>query len=406
MVETTVGRFTARGGAAVEAEIAEIVRRAGELVDASVPRRALRALLLVGGYGRGEGGVERRGGVERPHNNLDFLLVTRGVGRAPQASKRRLDELFRPLAEAASVGIDTGVIGELRLRAAPCLVRWYDLRLGHKTVAGDPGFASSLTRFRAEAIEPADVLDLLVNRGSLLVLNELLGRGAGGEPARRAIVRHGMKAILGYGDACLFALGAYHVSYAERQRRMRTARPFPAAFRALYDEASEFRFEPSYHLYADRDLEAWAAQLTAQLEPMHLVVEAWRLGAAGLTWDGYAERVVRRALLDAPRSALSLARAGTNLFRGPGPSGLGPVRALALRAAGSKTHLAIALPAVLYGAGGERYAELARSVLRASDASRPALRRAYLQRWGEHGDTNLGTTAHGLRRHPGLLEAA
>jgi hypothetical protein len=326
------------------------------------------------------------------------------VGRDAPAWKCRLDQLFRPLAEASGVGIDTGVIGELLLRAAPCRVRWCDMRFGHKTVAGDPGFAPSLTRFRVEAIDPSDVLELLVNRGSLLVLNErILGGGAQGAPARRALVRHAMKAILGYGDARLFALGGYHPSYVERQRRMRRARSLPARFRALYHEASEFRFEPAYDRFAARDPVAYGAELVSDLEPLHIAFEAWRLGAPGLHWDGYWERAIRGALFHRRWTPLSLARAGRDLLRGSGGPGLGSFHDLALRAAGPRAQLAIALPAVLYGAGGPRYAEVARRVLRAPDASRAALRSAYFDRWGEHADTNLGTTAHGLRQHPGLL---
>jgi hypothetical protein len=280
------------------------------------------------------------------------------------------------------------------------------MRFGHKTVAGDAGFAPSLTRFRLEALDRADVLDLLVNRGSLLVLNaRIAGGGARSEPARRAIVRHSIKAILGYGDACLFALSRYHASNLERQRRMRGAHALPERFRILYDEASEFRFEPSYDRFADRDPHTWSEEVAVELEPLHLFFEAWRLGAPGLRWDGYGELSIQHALRDRRRSPLSLARAARDLLRGPGGSGLGLLRDLSLRAAGPKARLALALPAALYGAGGPRYAELVRRVLRASDASRSALRRAYVDRWGEHGDTNLGTTAHGLRQHPGLLEA-
>jgi hypothetical protein len=74
-------RYTARGGAEVEARIRVLIGEVGEAVTAAVEPRHLRALLLIGGYGRGEGGVEVREGVEHPHNNLDFLLVTRGVRR-------------------------------------------------------------------------------------------------------------------------------------------------------------------------------------------------------------------------------------------------------------------------------------------------------------------------------------
>lgn len=409
------GRFTARGGPEVEAEVASLVERAGEIVAASLPRDAYRALLLIGGYGRGEGGVERRDGVERPHNNLDFLLVTTPRGSAGRGvSKGRLDALLRPLSAEAGVGIDTGVISEWKLRLSPCLVLWSDMRFGHKTVAGDPSFVPSLTRFREEAIEPSDVLHLLVNRGTLLVINDLLlARGAGSAEDRRTVVKHAMKAVIGYGDAWLFAAGEYDASYLEKQRRMRARRDAPAALRALYDEALEFRFEPSYERYLERDPGAWMDRLREDLAPIHLAFERRRLGAAGLTWSDYADRALRHALLEAPLSPWALARKGKGLLGSAWPSAAGRAPGLlsgldgrrftlpgasvgeslwmdlAARCGGPKGALAVAFPAVLYGAGGPRQAELARRLLGAADPSPAELRRAYLERWQRGGDTNF-----------------
>lgn len=394
-LKDTWGRFTVRGGAEVEAEIGELAARAGEIVEANIPRAAVRALVMLGGYGRGEGGVERRGGAQRPHNNLDFLLITTLQGSAGgAASKQRLDELFRPLVAASGVGIDTGVINEWRLRAAPCLVRWCDMRFGHKTIAGDPSFVPSLTRFRAESIEPADVLNLLVNRGTLLVINDLLiGQGAGAAVDRRTVIKHVMKAIIGYGDACLFARGDYAVSYVERQRRMRARRDVSLEFRSLYDEALEFRLEPAYERYLGRDPGAWMDQLRELLEPVHLAFEAWRLGAPGLSFDDYPERALLHALRSLPRGPRELARAGRNLLRGarstPSSSGERLWMDLALRCSGPQGSFALAFPAVLYRAGGERSAELARRVLGAASASPAELRRAYLARWRQRGDINF-----------------
>src|SRR5690606_3500364 len=120
----------------------------------------------------------------------------------------------------------------------PCLVMWFDMRFGHKVLLGDPSFARGLDRFRLSRIEPADVRNLLVNRGTLLVINDLLFDGPGGndEAARRTALKHAMKAVIGYGDALLYFLGEYDHSYVEKQRRMRIRRDVPAAFRDLYDE--------------------------------------------------------------------------------------------------------------------------------------------------------------------------
>jgi hypothetical protein len=393
-------RYTARGGPAVEAEIGALVAEAAARVAGHFAPDTYRALVLLGGYGRGEGGVERREGRERPHNNLDFLLITAGratLGAA--AAKRRLDGLLRPLARQSGVGIDTGAISALELRLAPCRVMWVDMRFGHQTVAGDPTFVPSLTRFREEDIEPADVRNLLVNRGSLLVINDAIrARGAAGPEVRRTLIKHTVKAVIGYGDALLFALGAYSWSYAEKQRRMRGRADVPAEFRALYDEAVEFRFQPAYERHLDRDPLRALPALRAQLAGVHLRCEATRLGAPGLTWEAYPRLALARELREAARSPLGLLRAARHLggaLRAGAPRlDTAGLEDLALAAAGPRARLAAAFPAVLYGAGGPAAAAEARRILGAPDASPEALRLAYLDRWGAHGDVNFSLAAH------------
>src|SRR5262245_18510110 len=130
------GKFTFRGGAAVERRINQIVNEVAEQVRRFVPQHSPFALVLIGGYGRGEGGIERVNGEERPHNNLDFLLVSDPRQLSP-AAKQQLTESMTKLAQEAQVGIDLSFIERKQLRRAGPLVMWYDVRFGHKTILGD-----------------------------------------------------------------------------------------------------------------------------------------------------------------------------------------------------------------------------------------------------------------------------
>lgn len=389
-------RFTLRGSPAVEHLIGELVKQAGAVIHQRVAPGELRTLALIGGYGRGEGGVDRSGGRERPHNNLDLMVV---LERAPSAGlKAELDRALEPLRAEHQVGIDLGLVTVSTLRRAPCRVMWYDMRHGHKTVRGDAAFLPSLERFRAEAILPEDVRDLLINRGTLLVINELLlARGELDEEARRTLIRHTVKAIIGYGDALLFFRGAYHWSYAEKRRRMAERTDVPEAFRRLYEEASAFRFEPDYAGFAGRDLRAWMAETREQLAAVHLTCEAARLGVPALGWSDYPERALRHVLLEGgldARAWLHKLRAGWR-FHAEAPAQLGRRARLGLRLGGARGLMAAVFPFVVYGAPGAGR-EFARRTLGAASSASLDLQRAYLRFWGVAGDPNFAHTARKL----------
>lgn len=386
------GRFTLRGGAAVEARLVAMVREVADAFEACLPREMVRALALIGGYGRGEGGIERRDGVEKPHNNLDFLLVARGsTVPDPATLKTTLDAVLQPISRRWEIGMDLGVVTDSKLRHSPCLVMWHDMRFGHKTVLGDRTFVPSLTRFTPEAIVPADIRNLLVNRGTLLVINQLLlERGRLFPEERRVLVKHAMKAVIGYGDALLFSEGAYHWSYAEKQRRMRTCRAASAGFRQAYEDAMEFRFEPCYERFLERDPASLAGDLLALLEPVHLACEARRVGLARPEWGAYPGAALARALVGGLTSPREVAKKLLHLatFQ-PARGGLGCMSHLGSRVSGMAGILPIAFPVVAYGLRDPRYRAWVAAVLRTDEASDAQIRAAYLQEWGRHGDLNF-----------------
>ncbi len=385
-------RYTLEGGPEVEARIKTILREAADAIQGAVPQGFLRSVVLHGGYGRGEGGVEVRDGEERPHNNLDLLVITRG--RAPRSLKGALDAALAEISERHGIGLDLGVIADSTLASAPCLVMWYDLRHGHRVLLGDADFVRSLDRFRLERILPEDVRDLLVNRGTLLVIaRALLAQGTPDADRRRAVVRHAMKAVIGYGDAWLFFRGAYHWSYAERRRQMATRADAPEALRLLYDQAMAFRFRPDYAAFEGLDLSGWCAALEEVLAPVHLDVESRRLSRPGLGWAEHPRASLLSALGRGLADPRSLARKAKALLAAGVVSASWAVR-LAWLFAPPRERIAAVFPAVAYGLREPAVRDLAHSVLKVDPIHCPeAARRAFLAWWGRVADPNFQAAA-------------
>jgi hypothetical protein len=372
-------------------EVAQAVQRV-------VPERHLAALVLLGGYGRGEGGVHLDAlGVERCNNNFDFLVVTRGFGR-PARVEADCRKAVAPLVDRYELGFDVSAIAAARLRGAAPRVVWYDMQHGHRTLAGDPAFVPALPRLEPRHIPSWDVRDLLVNRGTLLLINQMLLTDPGFEPAwRPVVIRHAIKAIIGYGDALLYFLGDYHWSYQEKRARMAKRRDVPRSFRELYDEAVGFRFQPNYERFDGVDLARWCCELVEQLRPIHLACEASRLRVADLSWDRYLDAALAHAMADEPLSvrawAGKLKRGMGSLVRrelwaGGPDEGAGTAHRTARALCSSRELLSVIYPFLVYDLPLPDERAFARDLLEAADTSTEGLRQAFLARWGRSGDVN------------------
>lgn len=392
-------RYTRYGSADVERRLARTMANAAFLVRKHFSPDERRALLLIGGYGRGEGGVLLLNGEERPHNNIDFLLVASTTNALrTKTLKKRLDEILESIVREEQIGIDTGVMSELALRKAPRRIIFFDLRWGHRTLLGDASLVPSLPLFSSRHLEIDDVHNLLVNRASLLTINDaMIDRGFIADVHARFIIKHLMKAIIGHGDALLYTQGRYHPSYLEKQRRMRISPNIVSGFAELYDIATEFRFAPDYARYTGNTLGPFATHVRETLSRAHLEFERFRSGNAHCSFDGHAARVLdnrqESKFIDQYIKTLTAPWKPRSSLR-PMP-GLSPKLTRALHEAHPRARLAAALPAILYETTDEER-QIVQSILGASANTPRALRNAYLHLWSQYGDPNFHTTAKRL----------
>jgi hypothetical protein len=183
----------------------------------SVP--GVRAIVLYGGYGRGEGAwvVDPRG-CYHPYNDYDLLLIVDVP--APSAQIRSLRaELAR------RIGIRWVDIGQTDLaslgRLKPSIYA-HDLRNGSCVVYGDPGVVAAVPDRQSGEVPLQDIEVLFFTR-----LWTLLGSlGESGLSVERSgedamFFRNQMaKAVLAIVDVLLIREGAYHSSYRTRVERV------------------------------------------------------------------------------------------------------------------------------------------------------------------------------------------
>ncbi len=253
---------------------------------ASVP--GCRALLLGGGYGRGEGGVLHLPEQPRPmlYNDLEFYLFAEGEPaggflRWSEEGERRLhlEIEFKRLAPGA-------------FAAARPSMFYYDLLCGHVAVVEDRAWLNSLpaSLARAEMIPPTEGSRLLINRAMSLPRCFAAVRGEE-EVARGFVDRIFQKCQLALGDAVLCAEGQYHWSCVERDRRLPLLSEVPMGWSEVVErhcEAVRFKFHPWVSDLQPQEWEEKLASLARLWVKIFLWLEARRLGAGPLSASDYA----------------------------------------------------------------------------------------------------------------------
>ncbi|MGE3726017.1 MAG: hypothetical protein AB7I41_10735 [Candidatus Sericytochromatia bacterium] len=385
-------KWTVAGSPALERDIDEMILGLRSRLQASFSREDYSAVVIAGGYGRGEGGVHWVNGKETLHNNLDLVWVAPHASQLEQI-RSKLENEARHFEQEYGVALDSFVIDEARLKRLPCLVMLYDMKFGHRLLMGEAKKWENMIPYDVKAILPSDMRNLLVNRGSLLLINRwLLAQGEPDPELRQQIIRHGMKAVIGLGDALLFMRGEYHWSYREKQHRMNAALDLPAKLRQAYHQAAEFRYQPDYAAFKLTDLQLWNESLLDLFAQGHQRFEAWRLEVPSVlfTWKNYPSRAISHSLRAEWRfRGTRLRRLKHFIFNQSYSHRLGLTTNLGLRFQDNASLLALIFPAVAYELSDSDYLGFVREQLNAKALTFQDLLGDFLMAWGGYLDPGL-----------------
>ena len=226
--QTSGLRFTLDGGAELERNLADLCQRIVRAVLEVVQPPKLEALVLAGGYGRGQGGVLRMQDREAPYNDLEFYVFLRGnywlnaLKYSP--AFRRLEETLTP---EAGLHVEFKIDSLEQLRRRSVSIFSYDLVSAHRVLLGsDDVFAGCEFHLDGWRIDPGEATRLLLNRCSgLLLAKEFLLQDELSTEQSDFVWRNIAKAKLALGDALLSLAGCYHWDCLERARRLPSLSP-------------------------------------------------------------------------------------------------------------------------------------------------------------------------------------
>jgi hypothetical protein len=319
-------RFTIDGSETLEQQLAGICAQVRAGVQAIVPARNLEALVLGGGYGRGQGGVLKTDSGDRPYNDLEFYVFVRGNQLWNQHRYRHaLGALGERLSPEAGLHVEFKVDSFEKFRRRPVSMFSYDLVSGHRILLGQPGlFKKCAHHLVASAIPLAEATRLLFNRCTgLLLARERIrraaecgmgnphpdslpsdgsgrscshqgpnGHGSANEEAD-FIARNLAKAQLALGDVILAAFNQYHWDCTERHRRLQhlaVAEPVPRlqALRAHHAMGVDFKLHPRLVDKPPRQFEPDLLAISMLTQELWLWLEHRRLGSCFTSARDYA----------------------------------------------------------------------------------------------------------------------
>ena len=285
---TSPRRFTIDGSDGLESRLAEVCERVANGVREIIPANELKALVLGGGYGRGEGGVLQVELGDAPYNDLEFYVFMPGNtvvndGRFQKA----LAGLGERLSPPASLHVEFKIISADKLRTSPVTMFSYDLVSGHRMILGDESiFAGCAAHLNPKNIPLYEATRLLLNRCTgLLFAAALLRKPALTPEDVDFIGRNVAKAQLALGDVVLTVRGEYHWRVEHRQAALNLLdleQPMAwlPSVRRHHAAGADFKLHPRRVPPVGMDLRAKHAEVSALAREVWLWLENRRLGKA------------------------------------------------------------------------------------------------------------------------------
>ncbi|HWD94266.1 MAG TPA: glycosyltransferase family 2 protein [Verrucomicrobiae bacterium] len=301
-------RFTMDGSEALEKRLAQTCEKVLAEVRALVPDDKLEALVLGGGYGRGQGGVLKTKSGDAPYNDLEFYVFLRGNRIF---NERKFHEPLQALGERlspdAGLHVEFKVDSLRRLRRSPVTMFSYDLVSGHRILFGGENVFADCERHRdASQIPLSEAARLLFNRCTgLLLAKELLRKRELTAEDADFVGRNLAKAQLALGDAVLVAAGKYHWDCLQRRRALNelTTDEEPLWAREVqrhHAEGVDFKLHPRRILKSPEEFRAEHETVSRLAQRVWLWLESRRLNHRFSSAHEYAFSLMEKCSGTAP----------------------------------------------------------------------------------------------------------
>jgi hypothetical protein len=218
-----MSKYTLKGSPELDARIDSDLRRISEAVRDSRYGSLYRALVLIGGYARGEGTPFLVNGKQVPFNDYDLVVVSKPLNRRQRAGVQSdLRGWESTLSAELNLPVDLCLYPENVLRQAEFSLLNYEMKYGHLVVWGEQDIIGLLPEYPHDRIPLSEGTRLLMNRGKLLldVRRALRTQTTFTDEERIRYIKFLFKALLAFGDCTLLAHADYDLLYSVKKERI------------------------------------------------------------------------------------------------------------------------------------------------------------------------------------------
>lgn len=239
-----MARFTESEETRADEFVADQVATITERIRAELP--GVVAVILVGSFGRGEGGVEMTSDGLRAVNDYDVAVIGRGA-----VDREEIGALGRGLAGELNVDfVDIGVIDQESLASLGPTIFNFDLRNGSRVLFAEPTFEYAIPALHPGDMPTWEALQLVFNRmaGCMSAVKLASDRSSLWIPSSRFVNNQVIKAVVGAVDGLLTIEGEYHQLCSVRRESLNSMLPLlgdhPSLWRELADRAYREKLKP------------------------------------------------------------------------------------------------------------------------------------------------------------------
>lgn len=254
-----MGKYTRLGSPEFDMLIDEHMQRIAVAVSSCSAAAEFKALILLGGYGRGEGTpLVQPDGSLSVFNDYDFVIVTRSQ---TDEVKKACRELERSLSAEIGIPVDFHPYLERKLPQCEFSMLNSEMKNGHMIIWGDKNALDRMPTFPVAEIPLSEGTRLLLNRGKLLL--DIRRRLRDGKPLsqteRQTFIKFLFKNHLAFGDCALLAFHRYHISYPEKRNRLKELKGDLPDFEYIagaFERAVDFKEWGDFSKLSDFDVHA------------------------------------------------------------------------------------------------------------------------------------------------------